>query len=326
MTGIAVDRVGTDRELIVPLLAGEHSVSAVVGGKAAGLAELQQLGYRTPPGFALTVDALHMQLQSIGDEERLEALIGHVADPSGEARAEIEELIYARPLCSGVADAIDAALDAIDPPWAECQYAVRSSAVGEDGRGTSFAGLHTTVLGVTRSEVFDAVKRCWSSYWSERAIAYRGAQELPPAAHEMGVVVQVLVPAQASAILFSLNPVTGSRDELMVNVAHGLGEALVSGAIVPATFVVDKATRNVKSLDRGSQDHMLVASGSSAGLVRQPSPAGLPVTRASLLSLVDGCVELERSFGAPVDVEAAFFDGHWFYLQARPVTTAEAEE
>src|SRR6185436_19843346 len=123
--------------------------------------------------------------------------------------------------------------------------AVRSSGVAEDGAAASFAGLHDTELGLTVDEVAPAILRCWASLWSERAVGYRARRGMALDGDAMAVVVQALVPARAAAIVFTRHPVSGRSDQLLINAAPGLGEAMVSGLVTPDTIVVDKATRTV---------------------------------------------------------------------------------
>src|ERR671910_588635 len=129
-----------------------------------------------------------------------------------------------------------AGLDQDDPA-----VAVRSSATMEDLPGASFAGQRATSLNVRgEDELLGAVRRCWISLWSTRAIAYRERQGFDHEAVVMGVVVQAMVAADISGVLFTANPNTGARDELVVNASFGLGEAIVSGKVTPDTYVLDR--------------------------------------------------------------------------------------
>src|SRR4029078_1280805 len=121
----------------------------------------------------------------------------------------------------------------------------RSSSGGAGGGAASCAGVHDTELELTADEVAPAVLRCWASLWSERAIGYRARRGLALDGDAMAVVVQALVPARAAAIVFTRHPVSGRSDQLLINAAPGLGEAMVSGMITPDTIVVSKAERTV---------------------------------------------------------------------------------
>ena len=183
------------------------------------------------------------------------------------------------------------------------RLAVRSSGVAEDGAAASFAGLHDTELGLVAEDVVPAVLRCWASLWSDRAVAYRTRRGLALDGGAMAVVVQALVPAIAAAVVFTRHPVTGRSDQLLINGAPGLGEAMVSGLVTPDTIVVDKASRTVVEFTPGD----------SGG-----GPALAGDTLAELIAL---CLDVERAFGAAVDIEAAYAADGWYFLQARPITT-----
>jgi len=183
------------------------------------------------------------------------------------------------------------------------RFAVRSSAIGEDGQDASYAGLHETELGVAPDGVDAAVRRCWASLWSAPALAYRKRRGLPLDGGAMGIVVQALVPADAAIVAFTRHPVTGRDDQLVITAIRGLGEAMVSGTVTPDTFVVDRASREVLEYAPGED-----ASG--------PAIGGL-----ILADLIDLILRVEAGFGAAVDVEAAVVGGRWYLLQARPITT-----
>jgi pyruvate,water dikinase len=181
-------------------------------------------------------------------------------------------------------------------------FAVRSSAIGEDGTDASYAGLHETELGVAADDVEAAVRRCWASLWSGPAMAYRARRGLPLDGGAMAIVVQALVPADAAIVAFTRHPVTGRADQLVITAVRGLGDAMVSGTVTPDTFVVDRDRRVVTDYTPGEGDGPAI---------------GGPV----LDELIDLILRVEAGFGAPVDIEAAVSGGTWYLLQARPITT-----
>ena len=277
-----------------------------IGGKAASLNRLASFGFRIPPGFCLTTDAFAVQAASLPGSEVLHTDPTALLD--GATRSALVVAMSDGPLSPSVAAALAGPLahladlglgGAGRPPL----LAVRSSGVAEDGTAASFAGLHDTELGLTADEVAPAVLRCWASLWSERAIGYRARRGLALDGDAMAVVVQALVPARAAAIVFTRHPVSGRSDQLLINAAPGLGEAMVSGMVTPDTIVVDKATRAVSEFTPGE----------SGG-----GPALADDVRDELVRL---SLEVERAFGAPVDIEAAHADDGWYLLQARPITT-----
>src|SRR3954470_18640181 len=277
-----------------------------IGGKAASLDRLAGFGFRIPPGFCLTTDAFAVQVATLPEANRLASDPGSVADPA--FRATLVAAMLAGPLTAHVASELAEPLERLsaEPRSADgddLRLAVRSSGVAEDGAAASFAGLHDTELDLSADEVPAAVLRCWASLWSDRAIGYRTRRGVPLDVGGMAVVVQALVPAIAAAVAFTRHPVSGREDQIVVNAAPGLGEAMVSGLVTPDTIVIDKPSGIVVESTPGDQ------------------PGGPALTDSDLADLVRLCREVERAFGAAVDIEAALAADGWYLLQARPITT-----
>jgi pyruvate,water dikinase len=188
----------------------------------------------------------------------------------------------------------------------------------------SFAGQLETYLNVCGADdVLAAVKRCWGSLWTGRALGYRARQGMRPEDLSIAVVVQKLVPADVAGVLFTANPVTGARDQMTINAAWGLGEAMVGGQVTPDTIIVDKQTGAIQSLDIADKDVMTVRL--PEGTREEPVPAekrrqaALPPAQAA--ELVRLGVEIEQLYGQPMDIEWAMGEKRIFIVQARPITT-----
>lgn len=293
----------------------------VVGGKAASLDRLARLGFRIPPGFCLTTAAFDVQLEAI---ERAREVLAALPDEA--ARCRITEAMERAPIEPRLAAELD---DAVARLVRELEglgianplFAVRSSGIGEDGSAASYAGLHETELGVRPEGVAGAVRRCWASLWSAPAVAYRQRKGLTLDGGGMAVVVQSLVPADASAVVFTRNPVTHT-DDLVITAVRGLGEAMVAGTTTPETIVLDRATRDVIDYTPGVAGSRLVAD-ANGGIVDLHDGADGPALDGDVLDeLASLALGVERGFGAPVDIEAAIAGSQWFLLQARPITTS----
>jgi pyruvate,water dikinase len=267
--------------------------AALLGGKGASLDRLGKLGFRVPPGFCLTTSAFLAQVATGTVPADLAT-----APLSAEVGAALDEAVIR------LVDEV-AALHGASPGFTP-RLAVRSSAVGEDGSAASYAGLHETELDVAPEGVAGSVQRCWASLWSPAAIAYRQRRGLTDADAAMAVVVQSLVPADASAVGFTRHPVTGREDQLVLTAVRGLGDAMVAGTVTPDTYVIDKT--------------------SGAVLTFEPAEGpGRPALSARALDeLVRLCLAVEERFGQAVDIEAAMAGETWYLLQARPITTGAA--
>ncbi|MCI0402797.1 MAG: PEP/pyruvate-binding domain-containing protein, partial [Acidobacteria bacterium] len=203
----------------------------------------------------------------------------------------------------------------------ETLFAVRSSAIGEDSAGQSFAGIHETRLNVTRDGVAKAVRACWASAGSLRAEAYRHAQGLLSEPARMGVLVQKMVPAVVSGVAFTVNPTSGAEDELVINSTWGLGEPLVSGQVEPDEFRLQKKSATVLEARTGSKRFRLSATAGSSTAASDPGLRDQPCLTSSQLSELGALlVRLEKFCAGPQDVEWCH-DGEQFWIvQSRPVT------
>jgi pyruvate,water dikinase len=220
-----------------------------------------------------------------------------------------------------------AAIEALaaSPHIPDARLAVRSSAVGEDSAGSSFAGQHATKLNVRRHQLDAAVRIVWHSARSESALAYRSRRGLP-AAPKMGVVVQTLVEPVAAGVLFTRNPVTGAEERL-IEAAWGLGEAVVNGSVVPDRIRLDASGR-VLDVTPGEKD-IKVWYGDGDGTVEVPVPPSqqraLCLTAAHFEALHDLAARCQRVWGRDLDLEWAIGAGDAVYLlQCRPITTGRA--
>ena len=302
------------------------AVTAVVGGKGASLSRLARAGFRVPPGFHVTTGAYLDFLDGGGLRNRVLAVLS-LADVSDAgtfeaAAARISELFAGQPVPASTAAAVAGAYASLGGD--DVPVAVRSSATVEDLSGMSAAGQHDTYLNVRgEAAVVDAVRRCWASLWSARAIGYRARRGIAPGDVSIAVVVQRLVPAEAAGVMFTVDPVSGAPDQIVVSANWGLGESVVSGDVTPDVAVVDRATETLVSYQPGGKQVMTVADG--AGTLETETPAGLRSTpvlspgQAAELARVG--LAIEKLYGEPVDVEWARADSGLWVVQARPVTT-----
>jgi len=263
---------------------------ALVGGKAANLSRLARMYHRVPDGFSLPVTVM--------DE-------AHPLDLRDEITAAISDLMACHSL-------------------PEFVVAVRSSAVDEDGAGASFAGQHETYLNIVGADaILQAVTRCWDSAYSERALDYRRQQGLAVERVRLAVLVQQLVASDVSAVVFSANPVTGNRDEVMINASWGLGESIVGGTVTPDTFIVRKSDLAVINRVIADKQHMTVSAPGGTREVDVPRflRKEASLTDEQVVEMAKLALTLEATMEHPVDVEGAYAGGELYLLQCRPITT-----
>lgn len=312
----------TDSPYILPLDSPEATL-ARVGGKGASLARLSQARLPVPPGFHVTTDAYRRFLDANHLAPHLAAL-AHVPDEPAAldtASQAIRALLESAPAPPDVAEAIRAAYAALSDAPA---VAVRSSATAEDLPEASFAGQQETYLNIIGADaVLDATRRCWSSLWTARAMSYRQRNAIPSEQVALAVVVQTLVPSEASGILFTANPVTGHRGQIVIDGAWGLGEAIVGGMVTPDHWVVDKATGRIVASE--VHDKVVMTVPVAGGSHEESTPDG----RRGQPSLTDDQVrqlarigtQIEALYGSPQDIEWAIADGVVYIVQSRPITS-----
>ncbi|MEE8353442.1 MAG: PEP/pyruvate-binding domain-containing protein, partial [Dehalococcoidales bacterium] len=274
---------------------------AVVGAKAANLSRFAA-SHTVPPGFCLPATG--------GDWQERVSTSSPSLPPALSAR-----LAEAYRRLSGLCRTADVSV------------AVRSSALDEDGSAASFAGQHDTYLNVVGEEsVVAAIARCCASVNNVHAVEYRRRRGISEDNVKIAVLVQQMVPADISAVVFGANPVTGNRDEVVVNASWGLGESVVGGTVTPDSYVVRKQDATIISRSIGEKLRMTVPVPGGTSEVNVPrmlqtQPAASDEQVAEMARLA---VELERTVGRPVDVECAYQGRRLHLLQCRPVTTLGA--
>ena len=310
---------------------------AVAGSKIGRLAELHRAGLRVPQGFAVTVEAYRRHCLTSGLDERVNAVIRGLGrapeQPAMErAAARLRELFERTPVAEDLAAEVAAAYEQLCLRRIEINVptAVRSSATGEDAADASFAGIFDTYLGVSgTAPILAAVRACWGSLFTPRALAYRLRHGISHLDMPIAVGVIELVHARASGVAFSLHPVTGKTDRIVLETSWGWGEALVQGLVDPDHVEVGKSDGRVLTY-RVAHKAVVSAFDYAAGRVGQMAMPALLADRRVLDdeqigAVVDAVRRIERMYGRPVDVEWVL-DRHRragepiCVVQARPVT------
>jgi rifampicin phosphotransferase len=294
---------------VLPLAAVGRDDIAAAGGKGANLGELVRAGFPVPDGAVVTTDAYAAVVEHAG----LAPAVAAAAEDDGAAlRAAFAAVEIPDDLRAAILNAY--ALLGCGP------VAVRSSATAEDLPGAAFAGQQDTYLNVVGPDaVLDAVRRCWGSLWTERAIAYRDRRDISPDdGVRIAVVVQRMVPAAFAGVLFTANPVSGDRGEVVVDASSGLGEAVVSGLVTPDHYVLD-GDGHVRERRPGLRE-VVVRGVEGGGVEHRADEAHEELPDAVLGELAGLGRAVAAHFGRPQDIEWAWADGQVRLVQARPMT------
>ena len=315
--------------LVAPLSHFRRDDITLAGGKGANLGELIHAGFPIPPGFIITTAAYDLLLKKTNLQSYLADLIAshdlNDADSVKNFSQEIHTALHETSIPGEITEAIGKACQELT----RGAVAVRSSATAEDLPQAAFAGQQETFLNIQgEQEVLKAVRACWASLWSERAILYRAHQNVDQTAVKLAVVVQEMVPADAAGVMFTANPISGARDELVIDSSQGLGEAVVSGSVTPDHFIVNKRSGRVKEQQSGKREIVIrakVGGGTEQVSTHQEITGLATLPTLALKRLWKLGVEIERHYGAPQDIEWAWVHdgskrGELFVLQSRPVT------
>ena len=298
-----------------------------VGGKGRSLMHLTKRDFNVPSGFLVPTSYYHRFI----DQNRLQAKILDSTLPVLDGRnvsfrkasEQIQSLILASAVPPSIVDEVHNAYQEFGDT--NLSVAVRSSANAEDLPDLSFAGQQETYLSVVGAkDVLEAVQKCWASLWTPQAMSYRHQNGINHGSVAMCVIVQGMVESDVSGILFTANPSSGERSEIVVNASFGLGESVVGGLVTPDTYVIDRNTKSVKHLEIGSKSEEIVSAGANGTTTRAVSKE-----RQKSSSLNDDQIELlatralqiQAAFdGMPQDIEWAFTGDELHVLQARPIT------
>ncbi len=311
-------------------LSDTQSTLEIVGGKGLSLTKMINTGFPVPDGFSITTDAYRTFVDANRIHEKIPACIKNAdiskPDTLEKASQEINSLFHDAQIPMEISLSISNAYTGCIQRGTP--VAVRSSATAEDLPEASFAGQQETFLNIEGEEaLLQAVKKCWASLWTARAIAYRINNNIDQTTVALAVVVQELVNADAAGIMFTVNPVNGNRDELVINAAWGLGEAVVSGAVSPDTYTVNRTKGRVARREVEDKSVMTVRTegGTAEVPVAGPQRKKRVLKDRQIMELARLGMKIEEFYGLPMDVEWAAIGNRFFIVQARPITSLPPE-
>jgi pyruvate,water dikinase len=307
---------------IIPFSSKEASL-ANSGGKGLHLVEMTAAGLPVPPGFIISTAAYLDFIQANGLRDLIAAALGRYSNPDARALEEISKTIRAAFTKCRMPEKLKEDMLKNYAELGSPAVAVRSSATAEDLPDLSFAGQQDTYLNITTKEMLvSRVIDCWSSLWTARAIGYRLRQRVMQEDIAIAVVVQQMVQSEVSGVMFTANPLSGSRVECVIDAAFGLGEAMVSGLVEPDHYVVDLRDNRILTRQLGGKA-LSIRAGEKGGVkqVKEVSKDRQALSDPEILQLSEMGTRVQTAFGSPQDIEWAFSGGKLYLLQTRPITS-----
>ena len=296
----------------------------IAGGKGASLGEMLNAGIPVPDGFVVLSTTFDAFLEKAGLEEEIDAIldkVDHKAIHTIDAASEkIQELIKHAEMPVGIADEIRSQFTSLDSEF----VAVRSSATAEDGADNAWAGQLDSYLNTTEDDLLLKVQHCWASLFTPRAIFYRFEKGLHVTKISVAVVVQKMVNSEKSGIAFSVHPVTEDRNQLIIEAGFGLGEAVVSGAVTPDSYVVEKEPRRIIDVTVSNQTRALYrkqGGGNEWVTLDETRASSQVLSELEILEFTKIILTIENHYGFPCDIEWAYEAGKFYVVQSRPITT-----
>lgn len=320
----------TNLPLVIDFKNIDKNDLSLVGGKGANLGEMTKAGFPVPYGFAVTVPAYNLFLEENKIASQIYEILGvtNVEDPAQleQASKKIQKIVMNSKFPEPVFREIHKFYKKLSGRFSKASVAVRSSATAEDLPGMSFAGQQATFLNVKgENNLQIAVRDCWASLFTPRAIYYRVHNNIKHEKVGISVIVQKMVQSEVSGIMFSIDPVTNLKDRIVIDAVWGLGEMIVQGAYIPDHYVVQKDTYSILSKEVNSQLKQLVRQGSETKEYLVPSRKvdSIKLSEKHIVELAKIAQKLQEHYYYPQDIEWAMEKDKLYIVQTRPITTIE---
>lgn len=303
---------------------------SLVGGKGANLGEMTKAGFPVPGGFAVTVPAYDLFLKENDISAKIYEILGttDVNDPTQleSASKRIQKIIKSSKFPEAVFKDVTKSYKKLSGKFSKALVAVRSSATAEDLPGMSFAGQQATFLNIKgEANLQVAIRECWASLFTPRAIYYRVQNKIKHERVGISVIVQRMVQSEVSGIMFSIDPVTNHKDRIIIDAVWGLGEMIVQGSYIPDHYVVQKETFAILSKEVNEQKMQYVKDGQETKKipVQYKNVDRIKLTDEQIISLAKISQKLQEHYYFPQDSEWALEKGKLYIVQTRPITTIE---
>jgi len=291
------------------------------GGKAISLSRLMKADFNVPDGFVISTEAYEKFLEANDLGKIIRESLSKIDYSSQKSLDEQSEKIKNSFLGSKMPDDISSEIIESLEKFSG-NFAVRSSATAEDLPTMSFAGLQDTYLNVKKENITHSIIKCFASLWTSRAISYRFENKIEQSAVSISVVIQKIILADVSGVLFTINPANNCYDEVVINSNFGLGESVVSGAVIPDSVIFDKHTKEIIEKKLGSKESIVIPKkDGNTEEIQSDKTKDFSLTESQITELSKIAIQIEEEYKAPMDVEWAIKDDKIFILQARPITT-----
>jgi pyruvate, water dikinase len=305
----------------------------IAGGKGASLGEMSQAGIPVPAGFVVLTSAFDQFLKETDLNVEIDSILHTVKHEEvhtvEQASEQIQGLILGAAMPEDIKLEITKAHKELDAKY----VAVRSSATAEDGAEAAWAGQLDSFLNTKEEQVLETVQKCWASLFTPRAIFYRFEKKMHGQGISVAVVIQKMIQSEVSGIAFSVHPVTEDRNQLIIEAALGLGEAIVSGQITPDSYVVEKQPRRIIDKNIITQERGMFKATLRQAQGDRQKPANewqdikpeegeqQVLSDKEILELSEIILKIEKHYGFPVDIEFAREKSKFYIVQSRPITT-----
>ncbi len=296
---------------------------SIAGGKGASLGEMTGVKIPVPPGFVVLASAFDRFLEETDLGVEIEAAMHKGNRKNIKSIEKISEKI--RDLIHDVKFPKDLGNEILKEfPKLKAKYvAVRSSATAEDSSIASWAGELESYLNVTKKNLLESVKKCWSSLFTSRAIFYRYERHLHKQKISVAVVVQKMIQSDISGVCFTVHPVTEDKDQMVIEASYGLGEAIVGGRITPDTYVIGKKDWVILDINIGQQKIMIIRSkdGTKEITTSKSKQSKQKLSSKKIIDLAKLCYKIEKHYKSPQDIEWVMGNNKFYIVQSRPITT-----
>ena len=312
----------------------------IAGGKGASLGEMTKAKLPVPPGFVVLASTFDKFLAdtpppigrgqdlNVYIEAELKKVNHQNVSSIDRASQVIQDMIHDAEMPKVIETAILSEYKKLSAKGGSAfgrkWVAVRSSATAEDSSVASWAGELDTFLFIDEKKLVETVKKCWASLFTPRAIFYRFEKKLHKTSVSVAVVVQQMINSEISGVAFSVHPVSRDKNQLIIEAGYGLGEAIVSGAITPDSYVVHKKEGTILDINISKQEKQIIMK-PGGGSILKPVAKSIrekqKLTGKQIIELSEIIKKIEKHYGCPQDIEWAVYRGKFYILQSRPITT-----